>query len=183
MLTTRRNSNDIITYTKISMNPLEPKLEDIDIQDIAHALSYMCRANGHIKIFFSVAQHCINCAVEAGFREYSKRVQLACLLHDASEAYIADITRPVKHNLSDYIVFEERLQSLIYMKYGLSDLNEMENRQIDDIDNAFLHHEFIQLANEQIYTEEPEIFGQPNYKLRNFIDVENEYLALFESLK
>ena len=59
--------------------------KDILIEDIAHALSLMCRANGHFKEFYSVGQHCIYCCEEAIKRGYSNTVALACLLHDASD--------------------------------------------------------------------------------------------------
>ena len=55
----------ITTYTGIHMNPLDPRPEDFRIEDIAHALPLICRGNGHVKTFFSVGQHCINCAREA----------------------------------------------------------------------------------------------------------------------
>ena len=81
----------ILTYKKIEFYPLNPKIEDIDIEDIAHALSLLCRANGHFKHFYSVGLHSINCASEAISRGYSQNVVLGCLLHDGSEAYLADI--------------------------------------------------------------------------------------------
>ena len=84
------------------MNPLCPKQEEIRIEDIAHAQSLMTRANGHFPEFYSVGQHSIACAREAIARNYSSRVVLACLLHDGSEAYLSDITRPVKGELSEY---------------------------------------------------------------------------------
>lgn len=74
----------IKTYTGVMFDPLYPESELIDILDIAHALSMLCRANGHFRSFYSVGQHCINCALEAKARGYSKRVQLACLIHDAT---------------------------------------------------------------------------------------------------
>lgn len=92
----------ITTYSKIHMSPSAPKAENIRVEDIAHALSLMVRANGHFPEFYSVGQHCIHCCEEAHARGYTDRVQLACLLHDASEAYLADITRPVKQHLSEY---------------------------------------------------------------------------------
>lgn len=58
----------ITTYTKIHFTPADPKIEEIYIQDIAHALSMMTRANGHFPEFYSVAQHCIACAGEAEAR-------------------------------------------------------------------------------------------------------------------
>ena len=76
----------ITTYMGHRFDPVNPQMETLDIRDIAHALSLTCRGNGHVKQFFSVGQHCIMCAREAEARGYSKRVILACLLHDASEA-------------------------------------------------------------------------------------------------
>lgn len=89
----------ITTYTGIDFYPLDPRIEDFSTRDIAHALSLLCRANGHYRHFYRVGQHSINGAKEARLRNYSQRVQLRCLLHDASEAYISHITRPV--NLID----------------------------------------------------------------------------------
>ena len=77
----------IKTYGGRYFSPVEPEAENIDIGDIAHALSLLCRGNGQVTQFFSVGQHCLNCAAEAEARGYSRRVCLACLLHDASEAY------------------------------------------------------------------------------------------------
>jgi len=68
-------SDYILTYSKIKFYPLEPVKEDIKIEDIAHSLSLMTRANGHCSHFYSVAQHSIHCYQEAKSRGYSKRVQ------------------------------------------------------------------------------------------------------------
>ena len=95
-------SDYIYTYTKKLMNPLDPKVEDISIFDIAHALSFLTRANGHIKHFYSVAQHSINCCLEAKGRGAPLKIQLGCLLHDAPEAYISDVIRPIKKQLHAY---------------------------------------------------------------------------------
>lgn len=104
-------SDCILTYTKVSFNPLEAVEEDIRIEDIAHALSLLTRANGHCRHFYSVAQHSIACCREARSRGYSARVQLGCLLHDASESYISDITRPVKINLPEYTEIEKNYRT------------------------------------------------------------------------
>lgn len=172
----------IITYKKVQMCPLEPKPEDFSIEDIAHALSYMCRANGHIRNFFSVGQHCINCSKEAKIRGYSKKVQLALLLHDASEGYISDIIRPVKQNLNKYLEIETNLQNAIYKTFGIENLTDDEKEKIDEIDNVMLQHEFINLADMKIFNEDIEIVGDYDFACRDFIDVENEYLEIFRSL-
>ena len=109
--------SSITTYTGKHFDPTNPDIKSIDIKDIAHSLSLTCRGNGHVSSFFSVAQHCINCAQEAYERRYSKRVILACLLHDASEAYMSDVPRPFKQVMPEYIRAEEYLLELIYYKY------------------------------------------------------------------
>ena len=91
----------ITTFTGEDFDPTEPDINKIKIEDIAHALSLICRANGHFIRFYSVGQHCINCANEAKARGLPELIQFACLFHDASEAYISDITSPVKKHLCD----------------------------------------------------------------------------------
>ena len=73
-------------------DPLNVDESLLDIKDIAHALSLMCRGNGHVQYFYSVAQHSLACAKEAKIRGYSKEVILGCLLHDGSEVYLSDVT-------------------------------------------------------------------------------------------
>ena len=140
----------ILTYRKKEFYPLKPKSEDIDIVDIAHALSLLCRANGHFKHFYSVGQHSLNCAYEAIARRCSQNVVLGCLLHDASEAYLSDITRPVKKHLHKYLEVEEVLQNKIFEKW-IPNLSEDEKNQIFEIDDAILYYEFINLFGEKIF--------------------------------
>ena len=109
--------SSIVTFTGKHFDPTAPEENLIDLSDIGHALSLICRGNGHVKYFYSVAQHSIACCREAQARGYSDRVQLACLLHDASEAYMSDVTRPVKALLTEYLKVEENLQNMIWNKY------------------------------------------------------------------
>lgn len=182
MYETTNKPDNIITYTKVNMNPLCPLNEDISITDIAHCLSYMCRANGHIKNFFSVAQHCINCSLEAKARGLSERLQLALLLHDGSEAYLADITRPVKRHLKQYLECEDVLQNLIYTKFGITNLTDEENEIINEIDNAMLHLEFVNLADEKIFKTEPTLTGTHCFDFVDFKKVEEQYIDIFNAL-
>lgn len=101
------------TYTGKKFDPLQMKPEDVDLVDIAHALSLLCRGGGHIDHFYTVALHSINCANEAKARGWERKLILACLLHDASEAYIADIIRPVKPYLTNYLEIEDQIMSVI----------------------------------------------------------------------
>ncbi|WP_333648669.1 DUF429 domain-containing protein [Lacrimispora sp.] len=171
----------ITTYTKLSFSPLDPKPEDIRIVDIAHALSLMTRANGHFKRFYSVAQHSINCALEARAMGCARKVQLACLLHDASEAYLSDITRPVKKHLPSYLEIENKLQGTIRQVYGLSP-TDAEHAVVKQIDDTMLWHEFFVLMDELVYEPKPIIHSKPDFSERPFRDVENQFLWLFNSL-
>lgn len=175
-------SGYITTFSKIHFTPTEPVSADINIEDIAHALSLLCRANGHFKSFFSVAQHSINCAIEAKERGYSKRIQLSCLLHDASEAYISDITRVLKKQLPQYIEFEDRLQKLIWNKYLDQPLSDEETRQVFEIDDVMLHYEFLNFMEEEIFDYTPCLKGVPDFEFKAFEDVERHFISLFNRL-
>lgn len=171
----------ILTYKRKEFYPLDPKIEDIDIEDIAHALSLLCRANGHFKHFYSVGLHSLNCAHEALARGYSKNVVLGCLLHDGSEAYLADITRPVKRHLQKYLEVEDVLQGKIFEKWVPS-LTEDEKKLVFEIDDAILYYEFISLFGEKIFDYTPIIKSSPRFDFIEFSIVENEFLELFKKL-
>ena len=169
----------ITTYTGEDFTPSYPDVNQIHIEDIAHALSLMCRANGHFTRFFSVAQHSINCANEAKARNYSARVQLACLLHDASEAYLSDITRPVKSHLPDYKEIEKRLQDAIYGKFLCSPLAEDEITLVEEVDQDMLICEFNALMKKKTFDVNPTISSKPSFAFRVFAEVEKEFIEVF----
>lgn len=173
----------ITTYTGETFTPFAPDANRIRIEDIAHALSLLCRANGHFSQFFSVAQHSINCAREAGARGYTARVQLASLLHDASEAYLSDVTRPVKKLLPEYIKAETRLQDAINQKYLGAPVTDDEHAQVKQIDADMLAHEFNALMCKRVFDRIPAISGSPSFAFQPFTDVEDEFIRLFNTLK
>lgn len=180
-------SDYIRTSSGVKFYPLNPDPQGILIEDIAHALSLLCRGNGHVKVFFSVGQHCIHCAKEAEQRGYSTRLILACLLHDASEAYLSDITRPVKQHLQDYCRYEEHLLEVIYKKFLGSPLSQEEQKLVKIIDDDMLYYDLRDLLNEPVGElvngQEPRIapvmYSSFSYKERPFKEVEEEYLSLF----
>jgi len=96
----------ILTFTGKEFHPLNPSPAEVCIEDIAHALSLQCRYTGQCKRFYSVAEHSVQVAM-AMPRENSALV-LAALLHDASEAYLPDLARPVKHRAAFEIRGEYR---------------------------------------------------------------------------
>ena len=163
-------------------DPLHPDVDLIDIEDIAHALSMLCRANGHFLTFYSVGQHSINCAREAKARGYSQKVQLACLLHDASEAYLADVTRPVKAELPRYKEIEGPLQDLIWNKWLSAPLTSAENTQVFEIDDHMLAHEFIHIMDTKIVEPTPELLSDGEFSFTGFDTCRQEFLQLFRQL-
>ena len=169
----------ITTYTKIEFDTMNPVAANVAIEDIAHALSMICRGNGHVKTFWSVGEHCICCAREAAERGMSERMILACLLHDASECYMSDVPRPFKKELPEYQKWEDHLLSLIYEKFLGSDLIEEEQIQLKEIDNAMLWYDLEELLEEKQYGEAPEIHVDLNYAVRTFSEVEAEYLEIY----
>ena len=100
------------TYTGKKFYPADADPGDIDIKDISHALAHICRFNGHVKTYYSVAQHC--CIVSNNLGTNPK-LRMAGLLHDAAEAYICDLPAPIKreNELAGYRTLEKRLQSKI----------------------------------------------------------------------
>lgn len=174
--------SEIMTHSKKMFDPLHPNGELIDIGDIAHALSMLCRANGHFRSFYSVVQHSINCMQEAKARGYSERIQLACLLHDASEAYLSDVTRPVKAELPRYIEIEAPLQDMIWNKWLDKPLSEEETTQVFAIDDAILAHEFLCLMDAQIVDSIPPIVSKPQFEFTGFEQSQREFLRLFRLL-
>lgn len=104
----------IQTYTGKQFFPLEARSADIDIADIAHALSLQCRFNGHCRCFYSVAEHSVRVsrAVPASHARWG-------LLHDAGEAYLSDLPRPIKLELPAFSAFEGRLLEVVAERFGL----------------------------------------------------------------
>lgn len=168
----------ITTFTGKHFDPIDSIEEDIDLKDIAHSLSLICRANGHVKYFYSVAQHSIACCKEAKARGYSKRIQLACLLHDASEAYLSDVTRPIKGRLKEYLVVEEVLQKTIWNKYLEYPLTKEEEKIVFEIDDDMLAYEFYLLMPEVISERYKSIIYKQDLGYVNPKEVENEFLEL-----
>ena len=168
--------NTMTTFTGRHFDPMQIRTEDICIEDIAHALSLMCRGGGHLKYFYSVAQHSLNCSAEAKARGWSGKLHLACLLHDASEAYISDIIRPVKANLTGYLEIESRIMEKILEKFNLSDLTEEERRMWKQIDDEMLYYELKNLMSGEEDLAAPELCALPDISERNWQSVETDFL-------
>lgn len=136
----------ILTYTGLKMDVFNPTIDMICIEDIAHSLSNTCRFGGHTQAFYSVAEHSIRCSYLA------QRNKLQALLHDASEAYLMDIPRPIKNKLVGYQEMEDNLMTLIAKKFGFEfplteDVIAVDNIMLDlEWGNIFVNHEWIPMS-------------------------------------
>lgn len=109
----------ITTYTGQQFGLFNGRGE-IRIKDIAHALSNLCRFNGHCRQFYSVAEHSVLVADIVQALEGTARDDLAGLLHDASEAYLGDWSQPLKSVMPRWLrQREERLMARIYERFGI----------------------------------------------------------------
>jgi 5'-deoxynucleotidase YfbR-like HD superfamily hydrolase len=103
------------------VNPLTMVADQVDIIDIATALSRQCRYNGHVGGFYTVARHSLWVADRLRDMEFGPKAQMQGLLHDAAEAYLGDMIRPLKHGElgEGYMVVEARLEEQIAQRFGL----------------------------------------------------------------
>jgi uncharacterized protein len=144
------------TYSGRILDVFNLQLEDIDIVDIAHHLSLECRFNGATPFHYSVAQHSVLCAREDTICQsaFESDIEVGVchakhkLLHDASEAYLRDIPRPVKHTemFAPYRELEHKIQNKIFFKFGLSLQMPKCTKEADD---RLLVREGIELMNER----------------------------------
>ena len=148
------------TFTGKSIDIANINENDIDIRDVAHSLSLQSRWAGHNKFHYSVARHCI-WACERAPEEY----KLDLLLHDATETYLVDLPRPVKHLLPEYGILEDKLHKIICNKYHiefpyrpmvhlLDDLsiayeweNCVLNKNLDFVEPTIIENKFLELFN------------------------------------
>lgn len=111
--------------------PFAPRPEDVFIEDIALALSHLCRYNGHCKKFYSVAEHSVHCS-----NHVAPGHEFAALMHDATEAYVGDLVRPIKVYIPDFNEMEDNVwKKAIAPKFGLP--QEL-SKEVHDVDNIIL---------------------------------------------
>ena len=153
------------TYTGIRFYPMEPSSDDVYIEDIAHALSLMCRFGGHCREFYSVAQHSVLVSIHCEHKLHG-------LLHDAEEAYLTDMIRPVKRSLKalGVDVFEKAaftLSQVIAYRFGLALTREAEE-DVKKWDNIMLSTEardiMTPMADGSQWTS-ADLFDKLNYKI------------------
>lgn len=125
----KRKGDWLLTFSGKAYWPLDPRAEEVCIDDIAHALAYQCRYGGHVKRFYSVAEHSVLVSQHVP-AEYA----LVGLMHDATEAYVADVPRPLKPHLKEYSGIEMRNWDSICKAFDLPMTGTVPD-EVHDIDS------------------------------------------------
>ncbi len=135
-----RRGDWFLTFSGVQFWPMDPRPDEVRIEDIAHALSRICRYGGHCLDWYSVAQHSLMVS-----ELVPPDLALHGLLHDAEEAYTGDMIRPIKHGLreetSAFDDMADRLTATIARVFGLSPLTSREAQYVKDADNRALSTE------------------------------------------
>ncbi len=122
----KENDSWIETYTGIKFNVFNIRIDNISIYDIAHSLSMCCRFNGHTRSFLSVAEHCVHTSTLC-----RPENALVGLLHDAAEAYLSDVPRPIKKWLPEIKRLDDNLTGIIFKRFGCPEQVPEEIKLID----------------------------------------------------
>lgn len=164
----------IQSYSGTTVDFLNPKENQILLEDIAHALSLLCRFGGHCSEFYSVADHSIRCSEKApdGFK-------FEALMHDATEAFLVDVPRPIKQVLPGYRDIEAGLDVVIRKKFGLP---EKMSKEVHHVDGAMLSTEKRDLMkpSDRPWSSLPDPYEEkivprtPEQSYKDFIDRFNE---------
>jgi len=171
----------IVTYTGKRIYPLDPDPDEICIEDIAHALSNKCRFGGHTRAFYSVAQHSIIVSNFCGD-------PLNGLLHDAAEAYLADVASTIKPAFPLLNKAEFLLMEAIYAHFDLPDVTEEAKKAIKLTDKSVLRLEWNALMNNPNgYALHPKLMEAPkmHWELAGFwppIEAKRVFLRRFREL-
>jgi 5'-deoxynucleotidase YfbR-like HD superfamily hydrolase len=111
------------TFRGNRFNPDDPAHTKFEIEDIAHALSNLCRYGGHCKRFYSVAEHSVLVAdIVAATPGATLEDEIWALMHDATEAYLTDLPTPIKARLPKYKAIEAEVAAQIQISLGLPGL-------------------------------------------------------------
>lgn len=137
--TAERRGDWMQVFTGGRFWPLDPRPDEIHIEDVAHALAQVCRYQGHTSRFYSVAEHSLLMAGAAAERGLGPEQQLQALMHDAAEAYICDVVRPVKLHITGYQDAEARVEEVIRRRFGL--LAAGKTPEVDELDRLILFDE------------------------------------------
>jgi len=121
------------TYTGLRPNPICPTPEDICLEDIAQSLSMLCRFTGHCRRFYTVAEHSIRVADLIYQKTQDANAAFEGLMHDSPEAYINDMSRPLKIQLPEYRKIESQVWLAIAKRFGLKETHSELTKWADNV--------------------------------------------------
>jgi 5'-deoxynucleotidase YfbR-like HD superfamily hydrolase len=147
-------SPSILTSAGREFDFVDPETNEFGIQEIAHALSHICRFTGHVKKFYSVAQHSVYVS-----KLVPQEQALEGLLHDAAEAFLGDVASPLKRLLPDYKRIEARVDAVVMARFGLP----------AELSKNVKHADMVMLKTEQRDLMLPPLDGWP---ANHFVDIE-----------
>jgi hypothetical protein len=127
----------IETYTGGRFRPFDPRPADVQLLDIAAGLAHTCRFGGHCQQFYSVARHSLHVSQEFD----DPRLQLFGLLHDAGEAYLGDIPRPVKAELDRMERVEASIREAVWTAFEVDPPTASEWERVMAADDRLLAYE------------------------------------------
>lgn len=145
----RLENNYIRVYSGRKVWPLDLHTEDIDIVDIAHALSNQCRFTGHSSEFYSVAQHSLEVS-----KQCPPELKLAGLLHDGDEAYLVDLAKPLKYG-PGFEAFNELgkdIEFTIFAKYGIPSDQAKDIKHFDQLLYEWEREQFMPSGTGKVFT-------------------------------
>lgn len=149
----------ISTRSGQELRPFDPRSRDVRLSDIAHATANVCRAAGQSRFFYSVALHSLYVSRELEARGEPPRVQLYGLLHDASEAYVADVPGPLKRHLPNYRRAEDRVQSAVWTAFDLPEPDDAAWGAVKWADDRLQRYELPELMPSQDWEGERPALG------------------------
>lgn len=97
------------------MNYNAPEESDVTLDDLASALSNICRFSGHLPVFYSVAQHLVNTS-----RIVDPEFAFDALMHDTAEAFTNDLPTPLKWAFPIFKTLEEKIEAAMAKKFGFN---------------------------------------------------------------
>jgi hypothetical protein len=127
------------TFSGRRLHPLDPRPEEIAVEDIAHGLSNTCRYGGQCRFYYSVATHAIYVSRELA--DHGPEMQLYGLFHDAAEAYITDVPRPLKRELDGYDRVEHGILDAVWDRLGVSAPTDDQWERVMAVDDRLFRYE------------------------------------------
>lgn len=179
----------IQTYSGKRFDLDDPQPEQVDFTDIAHALSLIVRFTGHVRFPYSVASHCQLVSRILEDAGHDKMTVYAGLLHDAAEAYVADVPSPLKKMLRDYTGIEAGVAEAVYEAAGLDYMAvDWDAVKWADLVALFIEHRDLLSDSGEVWDDEDyaEYIQHVPFKARGDLywrDVKAGYLARFRQLR